>query len=81
MFVLVLRIQEILKERGLTMEWLAGEIGIERESLYSRLRTGKISTLEEIANILKCPIHELIEAPKGYGHFYVDGVWEGIRKT
>lgn len=81
MFVFVLRVQEILKNKGRTMEWLAGELKIKRESLYSRLKTGKIKTLEEIANILNCPIHELIEAPKGYGHFYVDDVWEGIRKT
>lgn len=80
MFVFVLRIQEIVKKQGKDMDWLADKVGIARPSLYSRIKTGKIATLENIANVLKVPIHELIEAPEGYGHFYVDGEWHGIRK-
>ena len=80
MFVFMLRVQEIVRKQGRDMEWLAVQIGLTRPSLYSRLKTGKIDTLVEIANILKVPIHEMIEAPAGYGHFYVDGVWHGIRK-
>ncbi len=80
MFVFVLRVQEIVDKQGQTMEWLAGKLNITRPSLYSRLKTGKIKAIEEIANVLNVPIHELIEAPKGYGHFYVDGEWHGIRK-
>jgi len=80
MFVFVLRVQEIVKKQGHDMEWLSGKLNLTRSSLYSSLKTGKINTLEKIANILEVPVHELIEAPKGYGHFYVDGVWHGIRK-
>ena len=80
MFVFVLRVQDIVKKQGRDMDWLAGRLSISRSSLYSRLKTGKIETLEQIANILQVPVHELIEAPEGYGHFYVEGEWHGIRK-
>lgn len=80
MFVLVLRVQEIVKKQGHNMDWLADKLKISRPSLYSRIETGKIKVIEEIANILKVPVHELIEAPDGYGHFYVNDQWEGIRK-
>lgn len=80
MFVFVLRVQEIVKKQGKDMDWLADKLGIARPSLYSSIKTGKIKTIEKIANVLNVPVHELIEAPKGYGHFYVEGEWHGIRK-
>lgn len=80
MFVFVLRVQEIVKKQGKDMDWLADKLGIARPSLYSRLKTGKIKSIEEIANILNVPIHELIECPEGYSHFYHEGEWHGIRK-
>lgn len=80
MFVFVLRVQEIVKKQGKNMDWLAEKLNIARPSLYSAIKTGKIDTIEKIANILNVPIHELIDAPNGYGHFYVDGEWHGIRK-
>lgn len=81
MFAFVLRVQEIVKKQGKDMDWLADKLNISRPSLYSRLKTGKINTIEEIANVLNVPIHELIEAPEGYGHFYVNDEWHGIRKV
>ena len=83
MFAIMLRVQEIVKSQGRDMEWLAHKLGVRRESLYSRLKTGKIETLNQISIILKCPIQELIDAPKGYSHFYdhSTGEWLGIRKV
>lgn len=81
MFVLVLRIQEVLKNKGKDMSWLADEIGITRPSLYSRLKSAKIDTLKQISEIIDAPIQELIIPSKGYAHFYDEkGVWQGIRK-
>jgi lambda repressor-like predicted transcriptional regulator len=80
MFAFVLRIQEIVRKQGKDMDWLSKQLDIARPSLYSRLKTGKIKTLEDIANILNVPVHELIECPEGYAHFYHEGKWHGIRK-
>lgn len=57
-------------------------MGIIYNALYQRLSVSpKISTLEEIAKILNCPIQELLEAPEGFTHIYNDkGEWLGIMK-
>ena len=80
MFVFVLRVKDVLKTKGKDLNWLADQLSISRQSLYSRLKTGKIDTIEEIANIIGVPVHELIDCPKGYSHFYHEGEWHGIRK-
>jgi DNA-binding phage protein len=76
----MLRVQKIVKEKGFTMLWLADKVGITRESLYSSLKTGKLNTLKTVSDILGCTIHELINAPKGYKHLYINGVWSGLTK-
>lgn len=77
------RIKEIAKNKGYTLDDIAKKMGIIYNALYQRLSVSpKLSTLEEIAQILNCPIQELLEAPEGYAHFYDDktGEWLGIRK-
>lgn len=77
------RIKEIAKNKGYTLDDVAKKMGIIYNALYQRLSVSpKLSTLEEIATILNCPIQELLEAPEGYAHFYDDktGEWLGIRK-
>lgn len=77
-----LRIKEVVKNKGFLLEGVANKLGISYVALYKRLNTPKLSTLEEIATILNCPVQELLEAPEGYAHFYDDktGEWLGIRK-
>lgn len=77
------RIKEIAKNKGYTLDDVAKKMGIIYNALYQRLSVSpKLSTLEEIATILNCPVQELLEAPEGYAHFYDDktGEWLGIRK-
>lgn len=77
------RVKQMAKKKGITLDDVAKSMGIIYNALYQRLNVSpKLSTLEEIAKILDCKIHELIEAPEGYAHFYDDstGEWLGIRK-
>lgn len=77
------RIKKIAQKKGYTLDDIANKMGIIYNALYQRLSVSpKLSTLEEIAGILECSIHELIEAPEGFAHFYDDktGEWLGIRK-
>ena len=76
----MLRIKDILKDQGKTMDDLASCIGITRESLYSRINNPKLSTLQEVANCLKVEVNELIETSDKYGHWYDKGEWLGIHK-
>ncbi|MDH6343336.1 transcriptional regulator with XRE-family HTH domain [Parabacteroides sp. PFB2-12] len=59
-----LRIKEILKKKGATAVWLAGEIGITQPNM-SNIVSGKskpsLDTLENIATALNVPIAELFE--------------------
>lgn len=77
------RIKEVAEEEGVLMKDLARKVGID-PSYLSRINSGRITpnmrVIEDIADALKCPPHRLISAPKGYGHFYVDNEWHGIRK-
>lgn len=76
------RIKEIAKSKGYTLDDIATKMGIIYNALYQRLSVSpKLSTLEEIAKILNCPVQELLPAPEGYAHFYDEnGNWQGIRK-
>ena len=62
-----LRIKEICKERGITLNALAEKIGISQPSI-SGLATGKqkpsFDTLEKLADAIGCPVTELFEQPK-----------------
>ena len=77
-----LRIKEVAKHRGFTLQELSAKIGIDYTSLYRRLNNPKFDTLEKISDALKCEITELIPAGDNYSHFYDDktGEWLGIRK-
>lgn len=77
-----LRIKETAKRKGFSLDDTAKKIGITYTSFYRRINNPKLSTLEEIAKILNCPVQELLPAPEGYAHFYDDktGEWLGIRK-
>lgn len=52
------RIKEILKEKGLTIRYLANELGISEQGLQKLIRENstKIETLESISKILKVSI-------------------------
>lgn len=52
------KIKSILKEKGLTIRYLAGELGISEQGLQKLIRENstKIETLEAIANILEVSI-------------------------
>lgn len=59
-----LRIKEIAKSRGLTLEQLAEKLGIRRTSLSQALTRNVfgIEKLSEIADVLDVEIPELFEA-------------------
>ena len=61
-----LRIKEVIKEKGKTAVWLAGEIGITQPNM-SNIVSGKsnpsLETLENVANALNVPVAELFEQP------------------
>jgi regulatory protein len=62
-----LRIKEICKEKGITLNALAEKIGVSQPSI-SGLATGKqkpsFDTLEKLAEALEVPFTELFEQPK-----------------
>lgn len=62
-----LRIKEICKEKGITLNALAEKIGVSQPSI-SGLATGKqkpsFDTLEKLADAIGCPVTELFEQPK-----------------
>lgn len=77
-----LRIKEVAKSKGLTLDDVAKRIGITYQSFNKRLNTAKLDTLKEVAEILECDIHELLEPGSQYAHFYDPKTeeWLGIRK-
>ena len=80
---LELRIKEVADEVGVKMKELADMVGVS-PSYISRVNSGgvtpNVKLVQKIAEALNVPVHRLIVAPKGYGHFYVNNQWEGIRK-
>ncbi|TSE05279.1 helix-turn-helix transcriptional regulator [Aquimarina algiphila] len=62
------------------MNDIANHIGIAHRSLYSRLKSPKLTTLIQIADFLNVDVIELIEPTSDYAHFYSDGEWLGVRK-
>ena len=57
------RIKDILKEKGLTIRYLANELGISEQGLQKLIRENstKIETLESISKILKVSIITFFE--------------------
>ena len=65
--MLTLRIKEICKEKGITLNVLAEKIGISQPSI-SGIATGRqkpsLDTIEKLAEALEVPVSELFDAPK-----------------
>lgn len=77
-----MRIKELAKAKGISMQDLSKKLGITYQSLNKRLVALKFETLKEISEKIDCDIHELIEPGEKYAHFYDQqtGEWLGIRK-
>ncbi len=59
-----LRIKEVIKEKGMTIQSLADQMGINRVNLSSSINGNPtIDTLQKIADALNVPITELFEQP------------------
>ena len=59
-----LRIKEVLKAKGVTLEEIAQKLGITYVGLYGKLKTAKLETLTEIAKILNVDVRDLIKPTK-----------------
>ncbi len=60
-----LRVKEVIKAKGLTMQQVADVLGITRDTLTRNINGNPtIETLERIANALEVDITELFEQPK-----------------
>jgi len=61
---LSVRIKEVIKEKGLTIQSLADTMGINRVNLSSSINGNPtVETLQKIADALGVPISELFEQP------------------
>lgn len=76
------RIKEVAKGKNLSLEDISSKLGISYVALYKKIKTSKFDTLTEIAEVLKCDVHELIDTGSDFSHFYDQqtGEWLGIRK-
>lgn len=62
---MALRIKEIIKERGITVQNLAERMGITRVGLSQHINGNpSVEVLERIASAIGCPVTELFEQPK-----------------
>lgn len=61
-----LRVTEITKQQGLTLQDLADKINVSRQSLANTLLKGNptIETLSKIATALEVPIWQLLVSPE-----------------
>lgn len=60
-----LRIKELIKEKGTTIQSIAALIGVNRVTLSNSINGNPtLETLEKIANALDVPVTELFEQPK-----------------
>jgi transcriptional regulator with XRE-family HTH domain len=60
-----LRIKEVIKEKGMTVNSLAEKMGINRVGLSNHINGNpSVEVLERIADAIGCPITELFEQPK-----------------
>ena len=59
-----LRIKEVIKERGTTVQDLAERMGITRVGLSQHINGNpSLEVLERIASAIGCPVTELFEQP------------------
>lgn len=80
-----LRVKEVAKAQGMSLQTLSTLLGdgITYQALNARLvGNPSLKVLQEIADVLKCSLIELLPAPEDYSHFYDSdtGEWLGIRK-
>jgi len=78
-----LRVKEICKVKKVTLQELADKLGISRQALDLSIKNNPgINRLQQIATVLNCEVHELIDIDSPYYHLYdkATGEWEGIRK-
>lgn len=60
-----LRIKELIKEKGTTIQSIAALIGVNRVTLSNSINGNPtLETLEKIASALGVPVTELFEQPK-----------------
>lgn len=57
---LIMEIERILKEKGLSKAALANMIGAQRQNINNLLTNPKLSTLEKIADALDVPVWQLL---------------------
>ncbi|KAB1228467.1 helix-turn-helix domain-containing protein [Chryseobacterium viscerum] len=78
-----LRIEEVLKQKGKDLNYVAEKLGVTYNAIYLRIKGNmRVDKLQEIAGALDTEPAELIQTGEGYSHFYDDktGEWLGIRK-
>lgn len=77
------RIREVAKQNNIKLYQIAEKIGKD-PTYISKIEKGHVNTtigvIQEIADAMNVPVHELIEKEKGYEHFYSEGVYQGLRK-
>lgn len=62
---MALRIKEVIKEKGMTVQTLADKMGINRVGLSNHINGNpSVAVLEKIAAALEVPIQELFEKDK-----------------
>lgn len=62
---MALRVKEVIKERGITVQNLAERMGITRVGLSQHINGNpSVEVLERIASAIGCPVTELFEQPK-----------------
>jgi transcriptional regulator with XRE-family HTH domain len=62
---MALRIKEVIKEKGMTVQTLADKMGINRVGLSNHINGNpSVAVLEKIAAALEVPIQELFEKEK-----------------
>lgn len=63
------------------MQELSKRLKITYQALNARSNNNpNLGNVNKIAEQLGCTYMELLPPPEGYGHFYVEGEWHGIRK-
>lgn len=77
-----LRVKEICKKKGITLQELADMLDISRQALDLSIKGNfKSDRVQEIADALECSVFELIASDKYAEHSYNEnGEWRGVLK-
>ena len=75
-----LRIKEVCKAKRISLQYVADELGITRQSLSVSIRNNpSTKRLQEIADILNVSVFELIKTDGNCYHSYTEkGQWIGV---